>query len=147
MKTTFYDSFFGEIKKALLPMIKRIQTANITNNTSAFYQSFDIQKQEQFINEVATYLQTNKCYIGLSNRSCTAFFSSHEVHITINHQKNNLLTSIFSLLHESVHALYGLQIEKTYEGSSLSKITSYFFTFTSNNSTPVGMINMNSIQV
>lgn len=123
----FYDSFFRTIKQEILPLIKRIQTEGKIIDTTPLFQPFDIAKQKQFIKELKSYLQINEneCYMGLSNHSLTAFFSAHESRITINFHENNVMSAIFSTIHEYGHALYGLQLSEAYQGSPFAYSIGY----------------------
>ncbi len=120
MNTAKYDSFFAAIKKELVPLIQKVKAKPI--NEKILQQSFDVKKQEAFMNELCEYLKVNKdeCYMSTTAHPFTSFFSGNDVRMTTHYYEDQLLSAIFSTIHEYGHALFGLQIDPAFEGSSLA---------------------------
>lgn len=111
-----YDAFFSRIKTELLPLIQRIQKEGRKIDDSLLYQDFDLCEQEAFMQELNAYMQVDptKCYMGTTEHPFTDFFSANEVRITTHYYKDNVLSAIFSTIHEYGHALYSLQVDETF---------------------------------
>lgn len=117
----YYDRFFNAIKEELLPFIKRIQKEGTPIDDSILFTSYDIKKQEAFMQDLLDYMQVNRkeCSLSLTEHPFTSFFSAHEARITTHYYEHNVMSAIFSSIHEYGHALYGLQVNEAYEGTSL----------------------------
>ncbi len=117
-----YDAFFEQVKESLIPLIHQIIDADKKIDESILNQSFDIKSQEVFMNELCEYMRVNRdeCYISTTQHPFTSFFSGNDVRITTHYYEKNLLSAIFSTIHEYGHALFGLQIDDAFEGTSLS---------------------------
>lgn len=117
-----YDQFFTLIKEELLPFIQRIQKEGKSIDDSVLFQKFDIEGQKAFMEILLDYLHADKtkCYVCTSTHPFTEFFSAHEARITTHFYEENVMSAIFSTIHEYGHALYGLQVKEAYEGTSLS---------------------------
>lgn len=117
-----YDAFFKEVKEELLPLIQRIQKEGKEIDDHILHEKFDVKEQEAFMEELNDYLQVNRkeCYMTTTEHPFTEFFSAHEARITTHYYEYNVMSAIFSTIHEYGHALYGLQVDEAYEGTSLS---------------------------
>lgn len=117
-----YDRFFERIKKELLPFIKRIQNEGKNIDDSILFTSFDVEKQKLFMEDIQNFMQVNKdeCYMGTTEHPFTSEFSAHDARITTHYYENNVMSAILSTIHEYGHALYGLQVNPDYEGTTLS---------------------------
>ena len=73
--------------------------------------------------EVLT-IDRNHCNIGQTEHPFTINFNSNDVRITTHYHKNNLLSSMFSVIHEGGHALYELNCDDEYDFTALSGGTS-----------------------
>lgn len=122
MNEETYDAFFQKIKDKLVPFIKKITQEGKKIDASIFNEHYKKENQAAFLKELQKYMQVNlkECYLGESEHPFTESFSSHDARITTHYYENNLLSSIFSFIHEYGHALFGLQIEESFEGSTLA---------------------------
>lgn len=122
MKQKTYDSFFQKIKEQLLPFIQEISKHQEKINDDLFHQSYDLKQQEAFMQDLLSYLQVNPntCHIALSEHPFTEEFSSQDARITTHYYEDNLMSAILSTIHEYGHALFGLQVNKDFEGTTLS---------------------------
>ena len=71
--------------------------------------------------ELLDYMKVNdkECYMTTTEHPFTDFFSAHEARITTHYHEHNVMSAIFSTIHEYGHAQYGLQVKEAYEGTSL----------------------------
>ncbi len=118
MNSAVYDEFFNKVKTNLLPLIKEIaKKENFDNSLMRSY--CPINKQKELNELLMDYLLVDRseCYLGESEHPFTEFFSIHESRITTRYHEDNMISNVFSLIHEYGHALYGLQIDEKYEGT------------------------------
>lgn len=122
-----YDDFFDKIKKELLPFIKHLLLEGKHIDNHLLFQDFNLEKQKEFMSYLMKYLKADprKCYITTSEHPFTQFFSSNEARITTHYHVNNVMSAIFSTIHEYGHANYGLHVNPAYEGSALEKNIGY----------------------
>lgn len=122
LSTKIYDVFFDQIKKELLPFIQRLIRDGKKIDDRPLFERFDITKQRAFMDILLKHLQYNpkKCYITTSEHPFTDFFSANEARITTHYLENNVMSAIFSTIHEYGHANYGLHVNPDFEGSTLA---------------------------
>lgn len=122
-----YDVFFDKIKTDLIPFIKEIKEKGKKIDDSILHSDFDINEQEAFMLELNNYMQVDgkECYMGTTEHPFTSFFSAHDVRITTHYYEDKLMSAILSTVHEYGHALYGLQVNNDYEGTTLSSDIGY----------------------
>lgn len=118
--TAFYDQFFDKVKTSLLPLIKQIQDNGKQIDDQVLKQSYDISKQHAFQSVLCDYMQVDqeKCYLTTSEHPFTSFFGPHETRLTTHYYEHDVMSVITSLIHEYGHALYSLQIDPAYHGTS-----------------------------
>lgn len=117
-----YDAFFDKVKETLIPLIKEIKEHGKKIDDSILFANYDIKKQEAFAKELNQFMNVDptNCYMGTTEHPFTSFFSAHDVRITTHYYEQNVMSAILSTIHEYGHALYGLQVNDEYEGSTLS---------------------------
>ena len=120
-----YDAFFALIKEKLLPLIHEITLKQDALRTDFLEGSWDIEKQKQMMKVLQKYLNFDPSwgYMGISAHPFTSCFSHNDVRITNAYHENMLLSSIFSLIHETGHAIYEHQIPEAYEGTVLCNVS------------------------
>ena len=88
--------------------------------------NFDIQKQEEFSKYLLDIIKFSfeKGVLKESEHPFTTEFSNKDVRITTHYYENNLLSSIYSTIHEGGHALYeqyiGDEVADTVLGGGVS---------------------------
>lgn len=117
-----YDRFFDEVKAKLVPLIQQIAKKQNLIDDSLLHQTFAIDKQQQFTEVLKDSLDIKKenCYLTTSVHPFTSFFSANDVRITTRYHEHNPMSAILATIHEYGHALYGLQTDKAYEGTTLA---------------------------
>lgn len=116
-----YDKFFLELKMNLVPFIKKVILKN-NNENKITNKLFCVNKQKEFVK----YLSAVLCFdykrgvVKESEHPFTSGFGSNDVRYTIHYYENNLLSSIFSSLHEGGHALYEQQVDEKYNNTFLA---------------------------
>lgn len=127
MNMDLYDAFFCEIKNCLVPFISTLDKKGSTEDTSLLYATYEIPKQRAFMKVLMKHLLVDPttCYMSESTHPFSEFFSTFESRITTHYFENNVLSAIFSTIHEFGHAMYNLQIDPRYEGSAIASEISF----------------------
>ncbi|MDK2808086.1 MAG: carboxypeptidase Taq [Clostridiales bacterium] len=106
------DAFFSLIKKELPPMIKTIteKTKDMVDPLAG--KTFDVEKQKEFSHFLAEYIGFDFTS-GVMKESAHPFttnFHNKDVRITNHYYEDNLISAIFSIIHEGGHGIYEMQI-------------------------------------
>ena len=113
-----YDAFFDLLKKKLVPFVKKV-TKNVQPVPAWATMEFPIDKQIEF----CEYLRDVLCFdksrgiMKQSEHPFTSGFGTEDVRITNHYHLNNFVSSIFSVIHETGHALYEQQCDKSLNGT------------------------------
>jgi carboxypeptidase Taq len=115
LKTSDVDALFTELKKDLIPLAKEITGRETRLEAGFLDQKFDAARQEIFGLRVLQDMQYD-FRRGRQDRSAHPFttsFTPYDVRITTRFDENDLLSALFSTIHEGGHALYdqGLPVE------------------------------------
>ena len=107
----YLDKFFASIKEKLVPLIHKIGEAEQINNDFIF-RHYPIEAQRTFSDYLMEVMGLDRghCTIGETEHPFTLNFNNKDVRITTNYKENNLVDSMFSVIHEGGHALYELGI-------------------------------------
>lgn len=121
MKTTDYDSFFDTLRKDLVPFVMEIIKKE--PKTFAFEKkTYPKELQKEFANYLMDVLDYNRHY-GLlkeSEHPFTSGVTTTDVRITTHYYEDNLVSSIFSVIHEAGHGLYEQQVNPDFNGTLLT---------------------------
>ena len=106
-----YDAFFGKVKENLVPLIHKIAAGKQIDD-AFIYDYYPIDKQAILMKKVMEYIDFDfdAGVLMQSEHPFTDFISKNDVRITTHYYDHNLLSSIFSVIHESGHANYNHQI-------------------------------------
>lgn len=119
------DEFFGMLREKLVPIIHKISAAPAIDD-SFLHGEFPIEKQRELSDELMRVLcvDCSRCSIGETLHPFTTEFNVNDVRITTNYKSDNFSDSMYSVIHESGHALYELGGNPAYDGTVLSGGTS-----------------------
>jgi carboxypeptidase Taq len=129
MTTTTITAIFTQLQRGLTTLLKKIQNAPNQPNTTILQHRIPIETQRQIakvLTETIGYDTTSPNAAGRIDETEHPFTSGYydDVRITSHYYPNNFTSSIFSVLHETGHALYeqGLPQEWKYQpiGASCS---------------------------
>lgn len=126
------DAFFESMKKEIIPMVKKIMEKksglNKQYGEKAIPRTFDydIEKQKEFCNNLAVYIgfDYNRGVIAESAHPFTTALHNHDVRITNHFDAKYPESAIFSVIHETGHALYEMNIKDEYTQTLLGEGTS-----------------------
>jgi carboxypeptidase Taq len=108
-----FDRFFNTLKERLVPFAKMISRKKLKYNKAFTKKSYPLDQQRQF----AKYLQGVMCFdpqrtvIKESEHPFTTNNGCTDVRITTHYHESDLISAIFSSIHEMGHGLYELQID------------------------------------
>ncbi len=118
-----YDEFFMLIKERIVPLIKEVVDSEYKLNDDILKESYDVKFQEKFVNDILGYLKFEKDfgYCSTSIHPFTNAFSKNDIRITTRYKDNELLNSIFSVIHEVGHGMFEHQISDEFDGSIIQQ--------------------------
>ena len=107
------DLFFDQVKAEIIPLLKEVSKKSESIDKKYNYLSYDVEKQKKFCTYLAGYVgfDFNRGVIAESAHPFTLNLHNHDVRITDRYMENNLESAMFSIIHESGHALYEMNID------------------------------------
>ncbi len=112
------DPFFALLRRELTPMI--LEVADKPRPEIAFmHRSFPVHIQHVFTRRLMDLLGLNPddCIVGETEHPFTQGFHKHDVRITTHYHEDSVLSSMYSVIHESGHALYELGVGDDLQGT------------------------------
>lgn len=106
------DEFFQLIKDELVPFMKEILEKTKHIDKSYNNKKYDIGKQKELSRFLAEYIgfDFEKGVLADSAHPFTTNLHNNDVRITNHYYENNLESGIFSVIHESGHGVYEMQV-------------------------------------
>lgn len=101
------DRIFDELKAELIPFVKEILSKPEPDDTK-FHGSFDINKQKELSRFLLEYIGFNfdRGGMGESEHPFTTGTHRNDVRLTNHYMENDILSGIFSIIHEGGHGLF-----------------------------------------
>ena len=117
------DKLFGELKDGILELLKYIKDSNKKINTDFLHGSFDIEKQKELSEYLLDVIRFDKeaGRLDETTHPFTTNFGNKDVRITTHYFENDLLSNVFSIIHEGGHGLYELNIKDDLLGTGLAE--------------------------
>ncbi len=99
------DVFFADVRKKLVPLIEAIHTQP---DCSFLRQPYPIDVQKQFSDYLMDVLGLDRRYtiIGETEHPFTTNFTKYDVRITTHYHADDMVSSMYSVIHEGGHATY-----------------------------------------
>ena len=115
------DVFFAELRSAIVPLIARIQAVPQIEDGFLF-KHYPIEIQRKFSDYLMEVLGMDRTHCGIAETEhpYTTNFNNKDVRITTHYHEDNLVSSMFSVIHEGGHALYELGADDKYNYTALS---------------------------
>ncbi len=122
----FYDAFFAELKATILPLVAAIQEKGWQPSRACLEGSFDRDAQFALTRELAQFegLRMDGLVIEESLHPFTNSVSPNHAFITTHVYEDNMISNIYSTLHEGGHALYEMGVDQGFNYTSLCGGTS-----------------------
>ena len=118
MDSATIDRIFEELKKDLIPLVRKVLAAEQPDD-SKFGRSFDINAQREVSKILLSYIgfDWNRGTIGETTHPFTLNFSSKDVRITNHFYEHDLLSAMFSAIHEGGHAIFEQNVNPDFDGT------------------------------
>lgn len=118
-----YDEFFHVIKEYLVPLIQEVTKAKQID-TSFLEKDYPIELQKKFMDDtLLKYLSFDSSW-GYQNETehpFTSWTCEQDCRVTTKYIEDNVISAIFSTIHETGHAWYEHNIDPKYDGAILSE--------------------------
>ena len=115
------DAFFAKLRQSIVPLIAKIQKAEQIDN-SFLHRHYPVAQQRKLSDYLMEVMGMDRSHCGLAETEhpYTTGFNNKDVRITTHYYENNMVSSMFSVIHEGGHALYELGCDDCYNYSALS---------------------------
>lgn len=121
LTTAAADAFFAQVRQTIVPLLANIQKASQIED-SFLHRHYPVEVQRKlsdYLMEVLG-LDRNHCGIAETEHPYTTNFGNKDVRITTHYHEDNLVSSMFSVIHEGGHALYERGADDRYNYTALS---------------------------
>ncbi|MCY8933375.1 carboxypeptidase M32 [Bacillus atrophaeus] len=116
------DELFSELKKAIIPLVKKVSASTNKPDTSFIHQSFSKKKQKDlslyFLKELG--YDFNGGRLDETVHPFATTINRGDVRVTTRFDENDFRTAIFGTIHECGHAIYEQNIDEALSGTNLS---------------------------
>ena len=121
LNTATLDAFFAQLRSAIVPLLEKVMAApQIDDSFLTGDFPIEIQKKlSDYLMEVLG-LDRDRCGIAESEHPYTTNFNNKDVRITTHYYRDNLTSSMYSVIHEGGHGLYEMGAEDCYNFTNLS---------------------------
>lgn len=115
------DRFFDQLRAAIVPLIAKIKAAPAIDDGFLF-RHYPKADQERLSDRLMEILGINRSHCGIAETEhpFTTEFNTKDVRITTHYYEDNLVSSLYSVIHEGGHALYELGGNPAYDGTFLA---------------------------
>lgn len=119
------DAFFAQLRSAIVPLVEKIRVQE-RPDYAFLHRTYPAEVQKKFSDLLMQTMQIDRNYCGIaeSEHPFTMNFNNRDVRITTHYYEDNLLPSMYSVIHEGGHALYELGADDKYNHTMLSGGTS-----------------------
>ena len=114
------DVFFARLRGSIVPLVQKIQQAPQIDD-SFLMRHYPILQQREFSDYLMKIMGLDRryCGIGETEHPFTTNFNNRDVRITTHYLEDNLVSSMYSVIHEGGHALYELGADDCYNYTAL----------------------------
>lgn len=115
------DTFFAKLRETIVPLIAKIQQAEPIEDGFLF-KHYPVEIQRKFSDYLMEVMGLDRSHCGIAETEhpYTLNFNNKDVRITTHYFEDNLVSSMFSVVHEGGHALYELGCDDCYNYTVLS---------------------------
>lgn len=124
--TDFYDSFFSTVKASVVPLVHAIVEKNQQPDIPAFKQRFSHAGQRALADDLVALegIDPERLVLAETEHPFSDSVTSNHAFIAMHIYEDDVLSNVFSTLHEGGHALYELGGRADYDATSLHGGTS-----------------------
>lgn len=112
LTTETLDAFFARVRQSLVPLIERIQKGTYRPDTSFLTQTFPKEQQKKLTEYLMRVMRLDpeRTTCGEVEHPFMTGFTKYDVRITTHYHEDAVQSSMFSVIHESGHATYELNV-------------------------------------
>lgn len=116
-----YDPYFAAMKESLVPTILEI-AKRPAPDSSILQQRYPIEKQKQLSQRLMELVGVDKnyCVLAEAEHPFSTTFSKYDARITTHYYEDQVESSLYSVIHESGHAMYEMHIADELQYSLLA---------------------------
>lgn len=117
---------FAQLKARLIPLLKNIQNSPVQIDDGFLYHAYDQARQIEFgrLVLIAMGYDFEKGRLDLSAHPFTTSFHPSDVRVTTRVNESDLLSCLFSCIHEGGHGLYDQGLDPAHYGTPLGESVS-----------------------
>ena len=122
----FYDSFFSQVKDCVVPLLAACSASSHKPSDACVRGTFDAERQWALARDLMELegVDLDALWLGRTEHPFTGGPSTGFVVIASHVYPDNVLSNVFSMLHEGGHALYEQNVDPAYRLTSLRGGTS-----------------------
>ena len=115
------DAFFAQLRETIVPLLAKVREAEPIED-SFLYKQYPVEIQRKFSDYLMEVLGLDRTHCGIAETEhpYTINFNNKDVRITTHYHEENLVSSMFSVIHEGGHALYELGADDRYNYTALA---------------------------
>lgn len=104
------DRFFADVRSTVVPLVAAIKEDGAPVNTDFLSGRWPVPAQQELSSELMRLLgiDPSHCVLGETLHPFTLEFNKYDVRITTRYDESDVLSSMYSVIHEGGHALYEL---------------------------------------
>ena len=116
------DEFFAMLRGRIVPLLQKIQQSPCQPRTDFLDQEWPLPQQAELASRVMALMGVDKnhCTLGESEHPFTTEFYKGDVRITTHYFPRDMASSLYSVVHESGHALYELHLKDSLKYTCLA---------------------------
>ena len=121
LNTATLDAFFAQLRQAIVPLVEKIKAVPQIEDGFLF-KHYPVEIQRKFSDYLMEVMGMDRSHCGIAETEhpYTTNFNNKDVRITTHYHEDNLVSSMFSVIHEGGHALYELGADDKYNYTALS---------------------------
>ncbi|MBR3326479.1 MAG: carboxypeptidase M32 [Atopobiaceae bacterium] len=122
----FYNSFFARVKRCVIPLLTSISKSGRTLSRACVEGNFDVNRQWELAKDIARLEGINEDahYLTSAEHPFSESMTSNYVVTAAHVHRDDLMSNVFTMLHEIGHNLYEQGVDPSLNRTSLSGGTS-----------------------
>ena len=115
------DAFFAQLRQTIVPLIEKIRATKQIDD-AFLYRHYPVEIQRKLSDYLMEVMGIDRTHCGIAETEhpFTTNFNNKDVRITTHYFEDNLVSSMFSVIHEGGHALYELGADDCYNYTALA---------------------------
>ena len=121
MNVETLDAFFAQLRQTIVPLIEKIRATKQIGD-AFLYRHYPVEIQRKLSDYLMEVMGIDRTHCGIAETEhpFTTNFNNKDVRITTHYFEDNLVSSMFSVIHEGGHALYELGADDCYNYTALA---------------------------